>query len=99
VKIVPPRSTFHADISESENAKMREHFGYWSDLTQKRMAITFGPVFDPAGVFGMGVLETETEDEARALAAADPAVVAGVVRSVIIPMRLGGERNALASAP
>ena len=31
----------------------------------KKIVIVFGPVMDPAGVFGMGVIEVEDEAAAR----------------------------------
>ena len=39
-----------------------------------------GPVFDPKGVYGVLAIRAATEDEARALASADPSVKAGLNR-------------------
>jgi uncharacterized protein YciI len=39
--------------------------------------VVFGPVLDSTGSWGLGVVESEDEDELRAFAAADPAVTSG----------------------
>jgi uncharacterized protein YciI len=47
---------------------------------------------DAGGIYGMGVVEVADEAAAHAIAAADPAVAAGVVRITVSPMRVGGIR-------
>ncbi len=42
------------------------------------------------GAFGMGVLEVESETEARQIVAADPSVTEGLNRYELWPMRVGG---------
>jgi len=51
-RLLPPRPTFHLDMTEDERAVMLSHAGYWRDLMAKGNAIVFGPVADPkvAGV-------------------------------------------------
>jgi hypothetical protein len=39
--------------------------------------VIFGPVLDSSGSWGLGVIESENEDELRAFAAGDPVVTAG----------------------
>ena len=48
--------------------------------------VVIGPVLDPAGTWGLGVIEAATEDEARALALEDPAVSTGLSTFEIHPM-------------
>jgi hypothetical protein len=43
---------------------------------------------NPKGAFGMAVLETATEEEARTLAMNDPSVKAGLNKVELSPMRL-----------
>jgi uncharacterized protein YciI len=43
-------------------------------------------VLDPKGVYGVLAIEAASEDEARALAAADPAVKAGLIRTEVAEM-------------
>jgi uncharacterized protein YciI len=50
--------------------------------------VAFGPVFDPSGAWGLGIIEAADETQARALADDDPVVIAGIGRYDITPMRL-----------
>lgn len=53
-KLIPPSPTFHLDATAEEKEIMGRHIAYRTALTDKGMAIVFGPVFDPAGVYGLG---------------------------------------------
>ncbi len=75
VKLIPRRATFPGDITPDEREIMLQHRDYWTQLMHKRNVIVFGPVMDPAGVFGMGVIEVEDEPAARTLLENDPAIV------------------------
>ena len=78
-KLVPPRpTTFAFDMDETEAELMRKHAAYWRDQLDHGKVIVFGPVMDPAGMWGLGVLETEDEAAARALVLADPVIAAAV---------------------
>jgi len=46
-KLVPPRPTFHQDMTEVEGKVMQEHGAYWRDLADSRIAVVVGPVIDP----------------------------------------------------
>jgi uncharacterized protein len=73
-KLIPPRPTFAADMSETEGQIMAQHIDYWRGLTDRGTAIVFGPVVDPAGVWGLAVVEAESEADVLALGKEDPAV-------------------------
>jgi uncharacterized protein YciI len=88
LRLVPPRPTFANDMSPAEAEAMQAHADYLKSLTEKGSGVAFGPVFDPAGVWGLGIVEAADEAEARAVTDKDPIVVAGVGRYDIIPMRL-----------
>ena len=75
-KLLPPRATFPGDITPEEARVMAAHAVYWQDLVRQRQVLVFGPVFDPAGVYGMAVLRAEDDGVARQLAKKDPALVA-----------------------
>lgn len=75
-KLKPPRPTFPADISERERAIMGEHFAYWSGLLGRRQAIVYGPVADPSGSWGVGIVEVEGRSDVDALTANDPVILA-----------------------
>jgi uncharacterized protein len=73
-KLIPPRPTFPADMTEDEGAIMQAHFGYWAGVIQERRAVAYGPVQDPNGTYGIAVLEVDDEGAAEELVAGDPAI-------------------------
>jgi uncharacterized protein len=73
-RLIPPRPSFAADMTEAEAGIMAQHIGYWQDLTDRGIAIVFGPVADPAGAWGLAVVEAESEEDVRGLSMEDPAV-------------------------
>lgn len=79
IKLIPPRPTFHMDMVEKEKDIMKQHAIYWNSFLDKGIVIVFGPVLDPKGVYGLGIVETEDEAQARILFAEDPAVKSGLV--------------------
>jgi uncharacterized protein YndB with AHSA1/START domain/uncharacterized protein YciI len=77
-QLITPRPTFMQDMNEAEGAALGAHIGYWKKLMGEGRVPIFGPVGDPAGVWGLGVLKALNENEARQVAEADPAITAGV---------------------
>ena len=74
-KLVPPRATFMQDMSPEEAAVMAGHVAYWKGLIEGGLKVfALGPVADPAGAFGIAVMELEDEAAARELARNDPAI-------------------------
>ena len=88
MKLIPPRPTFATDITPDEAKLMQQHSDYWTAQFAKGSVLIIGPVLDPKGIFGMAVLETATEEEARALAMNDPSVKAGLNKVELSPMKL-----------
>lgn len=74
--IQPCRVTFPADGTEAEFARVNEHFAYLQGLMAQGKLVMAGRREDAA--FGMIVLRAAGQEEAEALAAADPAIQAGV---------------------
>jgi len=93
LKLIPPRSTFAGDMSETEREIMNEHIDYWKGLTDKGIAVVFGPVLDPKGPWGLGIIEAEDEDHANTIAANDPSIKSGLNKIEIYPMRIGMVRR------
>ena len=85
-RLIPPRATFPADMSEEEAAIMAQHFAYWAQLEARRIVVVLGPVLDPAGTWGLGIIEGDTEDEVRAIALEDPAVKSGMSTFEVLAM-------------
>ena len=88
LKLIPPRPTFAEDMNEAEQQAMGRHAEYLAGLLKNGTGMAFGPVFDPQGIFGMGIVEAEDEAAARAITDNDPIVLAGIGRYEIFPMRL-----------
>jgi uncharacterized protein YndB with AHSA1/START domain len=87
IRLVPPRPTFMLDMTAEEGAIMQAHVGYWMGLLAEGQAIVFGPVADPAGAWGLGVVRAPDEAAVRALEANDPAIAAQRgFRYEILPM-------------
>ena len=73
MKLIPPRSTFMIDMTDAEKATMQLHVIYWAKLLEKGTAIAYGPVLDPKGGYGVGVICVDTDEELQQLMANDPA--------------------------
>ena len=84
VKTQNPRPTFHLDMTPAERTIMNQHVEYWSDKAACGIAIVFGPVMDPKGVYGIGVYQVQDEAEMHALLEHDPAN--GLLQYEVLPM-------------
>jgi hypothetical protein len=61
LKLVAPRPTFANDMNDQEKAMMQEHFLYWKDRQDRGDVLVFGPVLDPEGAYGMGIVSLTTK--------------------------------------
>jgi uncharacterized protein YciI len=86
-KIIPPRPTFAQDMNDEERKLMQEHAAYWKQLQQQGVALAYGPVFEPTGAWGLGIIEVEDETAAKELALNDPTIRANLHTFEIHPMR------------
>jgi uncharacterized protein YciI len=77
IKLIPPRPSFALDMSEEERRLMQQHVAYWTGLAEKGVALLFGPVLDPAGSYGIGVVEVADEEALKLLTANDPVTRSG----------------------
>ena len=77
-RLNPPRPTFSQDMTSTEREVMQTHGAYWSSLADKGVAIVVGPVADPAGTWGVAIVESTDQATARALADADPVSTSGL---------------------
>jgi uncharacterized protein YciI len=87
-RLLPPRPTFADDMSSAEAEVMRRHVAYWQGLLSRDVALAFGPVLDPEDPWGLGLLDLEEEQAARAIGASDPAVESGTCTYEVVPMQL-----------
>jgi uncharacterized protein YndB with AHSA1/START domain len=77
-RLIAPRPSFAMDMSDAERKIMQAHSMYWRKRLDEGTAIVFGPVADPSGPWGLGVVRAENEAALRAFQAEDPAIAAGV---------------------
>ena len=77
-RLIPPRADFAQTMTPSEQQAMAAHMDYWQQLLGDGRVVVYGPVADPEGVWGMGVLRAADRAEVLAIAESDPSVTAGV---------------------
>ena len=77
-RLQPPRADFAQTMTAEEQQAMAAHKDYWQQLMADGRVLVYGPVADPEGVWGMGVLRAADRAEVLAIGEADPSVVAGV---------------------
>jgi uncharacterized protein len=77
-KLNPPRPSFAQDMTDEERRLMQEHAAYWKNLAEKGVALVFGPVADPKGVYGICVTQVETEEQITSITASDPVIQSGL---------------------
>ncbi len=73
LKLVPKRADFAQTMSEEERDIMLRHVAYWKDYLDKGVVVVYGPVIDPEGVYGIGVVGIENEKQLNDLIENDPA--------------------------
>jgi uncharacterized protein YciI len=88
-RLKAPRPTFALDMTEEEREIMSRHAEHWQPYIDSGQMVVFGPVLDSTGSWGLGVVESENEEELRAFAAADPVVSTGTATVEIGKMLTG----------
>jgi uncharacterized protein YciI len=76
-KLNPPRPDFAQTMTEAEASLMQQHAAYWTEWLAKGHVVAFGLVADPAGAFGVGIVDFPSEAEARSFTDADPTIQSG----------------------
>jgi len=77
IKLLSPRPTFPQDITPEEIAIMQLHRAYWKNYMDQGIMLIYGPVLDPAGVYGLGIVDVKSEDHLKPLLVNDPAARIG----------------------
>ena len=91
-KLIPPRPTFPHDMNDEERRLMDEHGRYFQEHFEAGRLLLYGPVMAQSGAFGLGILEVDSEQEARQFGEGDPSVRAGMNTFEIHPMRVSAAR-------
>ena len=76
-RLKAPRPTFALDMSDEEREVMGRHAAHWQPYIESGQMVIFGPVLDSTGSWGLGVVQSDNEDELRDFAARDPVVTTG----------------------
>ncbi len=91
-KLLAPRPDFAFTMTPEEAAVMQEHGAYWDGLLAEGTAVVFGPVVEPTGAWGLGVLEVDDPAAAERVREGDPAVLSGRLTAELHPMVSGTAR-------
>ena len=77
-RLVPPRPTFAMDMNDHERALMQQHAAYWRAKMDEGKVIAFGPVADPQGPWGLGILKLSNDAELKNFCDNDPVIKANI---------------------
>src|SRR5262245_36144669 len=83
--LLPPRVDFALTMNEDERSIMMAHIDYWTELMNKGLVVVFGPVMDPNGIYGLGVVKVESDEQLKSIMDNDPAN--GLNRYEFFPMK------------
>jgi uncharacterized protein YndB with AHSA1/START domain/uncharacterized protein YciI len=86
-RLLGTRPNWPNDMTEAEGKIMSAHFDRLKKLTQEKKVLVAGPCFAKP-VFGLVIMEVADEAEAKAIAADDPAVKAGLMTYDLAPLTL-----------
>ena len=65
------------DMTRDEALLMRAHREYWTPWVETGVVVAMGPVADPAGGYGVAIIEAASEAALEAMQGADPVIAAG----------------------
>jgi len=86
-RLLPPRATFALDMNVEESALMGVHVEYWRDHMRAGRVVVFGPVADPQGPWGLGIVRGAGLAEVETFTGQDPVIAADRgFRYEILPM-------------
>jgi uncharacterized protein YciI len=71
--LLPTRQDFAMTMTEEERSIMGSHILYWNQLMNQGKVYAFGPVMDPKGIYGLGIVAVENEEELKKIIDLDPA--------------------------
>jgi uncharacterized protein len=86
LKLNPPRPSFTHDMTSEERSIMQQHLAYWDPYVNDGTVIALGPVLDPKGGYGIGVIRVDSEEQLKDILAKDPAN--GLNSYEVYPMRI-----------
>ncbi len=78
LKLNPSRPDFAQTMTAEERSIMQQHVGYWMGYMARGKVLVFGPVLDPAAVYGLGIIVVDDESEVKEMIAKDPAATINI---------------------
>jgi uncharacterized protein YciI len=75
-KLKVPRADFTTTMTPAEQTLMQTHGAYLKSLMDKGQVVVFGPVLDPAGVYGLAVVRLGDGVEPDTIWREDPVIKA-----------------------
>ena len=88
VVLRPAREEMVSQPTPEEARVVAAHYEYLVRLRDDAKLVVAGPSMVEGDTFGIGVLDVDGEDEAKAIVAGDPAVSSGVMTAELRPMRI-----------
>ena len=98
-RLIPPRADFAQTMTPDEQRAMTEHTDYWQQLLRDGRVVVYGPVADPEGVWGMGVLRAADRAEVLEIGSRDPSILAGVNTFEVFEIMGGVTASARSAQP
>ena len=74
-RLIPPRPDFVATMSDDERTIMQNHAAYWMGRLKEGVALAYGPVADPKGDWGVGIIGAPDQAAVEMFRDADPAIL------------------------
>jgi uncharacterized protein len=72
--LIPSRPDFAQTMNDEEKSIMFQHVNYWQEHMKAGKVIVFGPVFEPAEAYGLGIIAVNSEKEVKEFIDKDPAI-------------------------
>ena len=86
-RLNPTRENWPNEMTEKEEKIMKDHFVYLQKLLKEKKLIMAGPVFSNP-VYGLIILQVDSQAEAREILEKDPSVISGLLTYDVSPMRV-----------
>lgn len=77
LRLLAPRASFMQDMTAEEAELMKAHGAYLQGKLAEGIVMFYGPVADPKGGWGLGIVRGKDEAAIQALVAGDPTVASG----------------------
>lgn len=77
-KLIPPRPSFLADMSEAERDAMLAHQDYWLPHVNAGLVLAMGPVADPKGAYDVMIVNAPSLKMLEDWEAKDPVALSGL---------------------